>query len=251
MMTETEFRDYCARLGLAEKGVKYLEKVRSSPPSRAVRSNGTNVTVRVPSVKMGHTVQAEAYTTELVLIRHLEHSDHILEYWDQPGPIRLRYRSKEGRTVTVSHTPDFLVFERDRVVFFECKAATEMSELVQRMPERYTEDQDGSFRCPPGQETSAELGIHYEVYAPNPEDTTRAGNLAFLGDFDSDQAVDAPSHLAALIKRTVYEQPGISVAELREVDSRIRVEHIYRPLALGEFVEGHFHGPTDHPRVFG
>jgi putative transposase len=53
MMTEQQFILYCERLKLAEPSRKYIERVRSSPPSRKVQSGGGNVTSRFPSRKMG------------------------------------------------------------------------------------------------------------------------------------------------------------------------------------------------------
>jgi hypothetical protein len=42
-----------------------------------------------------------------------------VEYFDQPDTLTLTYQSLAGRTVVVSHTPDFVVLRQDGVGFEE------------------------------------------------------------------------------------------------------------------------------------
>jgi hypothetical protein len=53
----------------------------------------------------------------------MEYNPAVLEYYDQPTTLALRYPSTTGRQVTVHHTPDFLVLRTDGAVLEEWKPA--------------------------------------------------------------------------------------------------------------------------------
>ena len=59
MLSKEEFLAYVGGLKLPLAGVEYLERVRSTGSSRRVQSGGMNMTVRLPSKKMGVIRQAE------------------------------------------------------------------------------------------------------------------------------------------------------------------------------------------------
>jgi hypothetical protein len=112
MLSEDEFAALCKGIGLSREAQQVANQIRSSPPSRRVRSAFGNVSARYPSKKMGMIIQAESHRNELAGIYEKEHDDAILEYYDQPHPIKLVYKSKSGRMVGVWHTPDYFVIER-------------------------------------------------------------------------------------------------------------------------------------------
>src|SRR5438132_10362386 len=99
VLSASEFGAWARRLGLSEEACRIIAAIRSAPPSRRVRSGAGNVPCRYPSLKMGQTIQAESHTVELPFVQAAERDPTILEYWDQPGPIRLSYLSKTGRRV--------------------------------------------------------------------------------------------------------------------------------------------------------
>jgi len=90
-----------------------INRIRTSGPSRRVGGGSSNVCGRYPSKKMGVTVQFESHRVELAGIYEMEHDPSVLEYFDQPPPIKLTYESPTGRSMGVWHTPDFFVI-RDR-----------------------------------------------------------------------------------------------------------------------------------------
>lgn len=71
---------------------------------------------------MACTIQFESHRGELAFIYQLEHDPAVLEFYDQPGAIKLSYPGKDGkRRVTTWHTPDFFVIREDRAGWTECK----------------------------------------------------------------------------------------------------------------------------------
>src|SRR6266702_4369633 len=97
MKTPDQLSQYCELLQLPAVGREYLKRVSSSPPSRRVRSLGTNVVCRFPSQKMGVVIQAESHHHELALVYVLEHDPEVLAFWDQPEAIKISYPSASGR----------------------------------------------------------------------------------------------------------------------------------------------------------
>src|SRR6266853_1507400 len=112
MFTDEEFHAWCQRNHLAPATEAYLQRIRSSPPARRVRGRASNVSGRYPSVKMGVSIQFESQHVELWAIYAMERDDEILEYYDQPMRLPLRYRAISGRHTTQWHTPDFCVLRK-------------------------------------------------------------------------------------------------------------------------------------------
>ena len=67
MLSNGQLAQLCQDLGLSPEAQAIVETIRSSPPSRRVRSAAGNVTVRYPSRKMGVTIQAESHRNEYTL----------------------------------------------------------------------------------------------------------------------------------------------------------------------------------------
>lgn len=121
MLTATAFLALAQHLGFGAETRAIITAIRSSPPSRLVRSGAGNVPARYPSAKMGRVIQAESHTAELPFVSAAERDRNVLEYWDQPPPIPLRYRSKHDRPVVTNHTPDFFELRTDSAGWVECK----------------------------------------------------------------------------------------------------------------------------------
>ena len=87
------------RLGLPESTRSLIRQIRSSSPSRRVGGGSSNVCGRYPSKKMGATIQFESHRVELAGIYEMEHDASVLEFFDQPPPIKLTYESPTGRSM--------------------------------------------------------------------------------------------------------------------------------------------------------
>ncbi|MFP4441469.1 MAG: TnsA endonuclease N-terminal domain-containing protein [Chloroflexaceae bacterium] len=144
----------------------------------------------------------------------MEHDPDVLEYYDQPPPLTLTYRSPTDRQVTVRHTPDFFVLRTDGIVWEEWKPVEAMPALAARMPNRYTQDADGTWRCPPGEAAVAAFGGSYRVRTSAEIDWTLQRNLRFLDDYlRSDCPAVAPDVTAA-VQAYVQERDGVTLAML-------------------------------------
>lgn len=89
MLSEAELSDWFQRLGISERAKAVIHQVRSSDPARHVGGGRRNVSGRYPSRKMGVTIQFESHRVELAEIYEMEHDPGLLEYYDQPPPIKL------------------------------------------------------------------------------------------------------------------------------------------------------------------
>lgn len=189
MLTSDEWVAWASRLGLADIARQKIAEIRSSEPVRHVQGRGGNVCARYPSWKMGHVVQAESHTVELVGIRcGYEFDDTVLEYWDQPCKLKLNYATKSGKPVAVFHTPDFLVLRTTGATFEEWKAAETLPALAEQMPGRYVPvgGAGSAWRCPPGEVSARELGLSYRVRTSTEFSLTFQRNIAFLEDYLQD-----------------------------------------------------------------
>src|SRR6516162_11622105 len=105
MLAAHELGRLCERLGLSAEAGMVIASIRSAPPARRVRSAAGNVSARYPSRKMGVTIQAESHRVELAALYEYEYDAQVLEFYDQPPPIKLAYEAKNGRQLGVWHTP--------------------------------------------------------------------------------------------------------------------------------------------------
>jgi len=159
MLSQNAFEVWCQKLALSEQAKASLSQIRSSPPSRLVRSAAGNVSGRYPSKKMGCAIQFESHRGELAAIYQFEHDPVVLEFYDQPPALKLTYPSKKGRQVGVLHTPDFFVIRQEGGGWIECKMEAHLLQLTEQMPHRYVHTPDGGWSCPPGEAYAERLGF--------------------------------------------------------------------------------------------
>ncbi|MBI4496624.1 MAG: DDE-type integrase/transposase/recombinase [Chloroflexi bacterium] len=214
MLSNDELAALCLRLGLSEQAKAVVASVRSAPPSRRVRGAAGNVTVRYPSRKMGVTIQAESHRNELAGIYEKEHDPGTLEFYDQPPPIKLRYQASNGRAVGVLHTPDYFVIHTDAVGWEEWKTEAELLKLSEKMPNRYRRDEEGRWRCPPGERYAEQFAFVYRVRSSAEIDWVFQRNLLFLEDFLRGDCPPVGEHAAVALIALVTKRPGIRLDEL-------------------------------------
>jgi putative transposase len=213
MLNPEEFRQWCYRLGLSRAAISAVETIRNAEPSRRVGSRGRSVAGRFPSDKMGRTVQFESHTVELAGIWQYEHDPHVLEFYDQPVPIKLNYASAAGRPLGVVHTPDFFVLRSDGAGWEEWKTEAELVRLAERAPGRYRRGNADGWSCPPGDAVARPLGLSYRLRSDAEIDPIVYANLRFLDDYLWTVA-PVPEAIANILSDVVVAQPGISVESL-------------------------------------
>lgn len=72
-------------------------------------------------------------------------------------------KSKSGRTVTVSHVPDFFVIRLQSAGFEEWKTEKKLEELAEAQPNRYIKD-NGQWHSPPAKEYGEKIGATQRNY---------------------------------------------------------------------------------------
>ena len=216
MLNASEWEAWAHRLGLSAEARRVVAAIRSAPPSRLVRSGAGNVPCRYPSSKMGQTIQAESHTVELAFVHAMEQDRTVLEYWDQPGTIRLVYRSKHGRRVVTGHTPDYFEVRIDSAGWVECKPEERLNHLADQAPNRYRRDASGRWTCPPGEEYAAQYGLTYRVFSSAEINWIAQRNWAFLADYFRADCPTVDQAALAAILAIVERDPGVTVARLQE-----------------------------------
>lgn len=229
MLDGEQFVRWCQQLGLAEPTRKYIELLRSSPPSRVVRSRAGNVSGRYPSRKMGVTIQFESHHNELAGIYEMEYDTDVLEYYDQPSGIKLSYQALCGRKVGVLHTPDFFVLRQTCAGWEEWKTLDELVRLSAKMPARYVLSVEGQWYCPPGVEVAQSLGLYYRIRCNAEIDWVFQNNLHFIEDYLHPSDCDREENLRGDITLLVELHPGITLGEL--LDEGCNCDEVYTLIA--------------------
>jgi putative transposase len=213
MLSDDTFAKWCQEQAVSEKTEKLLVHIRSSPPSRLVQSSAGNMSGRYPSKTMGCTIQFESHRNELPFIYELDHDPEVLEFYDQPGRIKLVYQGK-NRRVGVLHTPDFFVIRFDEAGWVECKMEDRLFQLAEQMPHRYHRNRDGTWSCPPGEAYAESYGLFYRIRSSREINWTYFRNLRFLQEYLCGPRLDIPIDVVTEISTKVMRNPGIKLLDL-------------------------------------
>ncbi len=183
---------------------------------------------------MGTLVQFESHRVELAAVYEMEHDPDVLEYFDQPPSIQLRYQSKSGMNLSVDHTADFFVVRMAGAGWEECKTEEELVKLADSSPYRFARADSGLWRCPPGEAYATQLGLQYGVRSSLQINWVLQRNIQFLDDYfrAGDATVKAESRAAVLSKLSV--QPGMLLADLlSEAGGIFLKDDVYALIAAG------------------
>jgi hypothetical protein len=165
---------------------------------------------------MGVTIQFESHRVELAAIYEMEHDRSVLEYFDQPPPIKLTYESPKGRSMAVWHTPDFFVIRDREAGWEEWKTEEELQRLKDRNPNRYfpKPKEHGGWDCPPGVAFAAPLGLYYRVRSSAEIDWTFQRNIQFLDDYLRGDPSTIPTSSRETACAHVSAAPGLRLDKL-------------------------------------
>jgi len=247
MLTAESYQSWLDRLGLSETGRAAVGQARSSPPSRRVRSAGGNVSGRFPSRKMGVTIQFESHRVELAGIYLMEHDPAVLEYYDQPPAMKLTYPGRNARSLGIVHTPDFFVLRESSAGWEEWKAEDDLIRLAQKMPGRYMQ-QDGNWRCPPGERWAQPLGLYYRVRSSKEINWVFQRNIAAVEDYVGKDRPSVCFDTAVTVQELVGTEPGIALADVLSRLKGVSVDDLYS-LIVGGLVYADLHAePLAEPR---
>lgn len=227
MLTDSEFDNWCCRQRLEEASRKTIEIIRCSEPSRHVGGGRRNVSGRYPSHKMGVTIQFESHKVELPFIYQLEHDCDVLEFYDQPPPIKLSYQSEDGRNRGFYITPDFFVLRENSAGWVECKTEDQLQELASKSPNRYVLGQDNQWHTPSGERYAEQLGFYFRLWSNVEIDWALHRNLEFSEDYYRSECYPVAESAINTVVSLVSAQPGITLAELLHHAQRVSPDEIY------------------------
>lgn len=210
-----QFKVWCLHNNVPHTAIIMMEQIRSSAPSRAVRSGKFNMSGRYPSRKMGVTIQFESHKNELPHIRVLEEDNDVIEFYDQPNKLKLSYEGVNGRRISAFHTPDFFVIRKHSAGWEEIKTEQSLVELERCNPNRYCRDETGEWRSPAGENHVAQIGFfYYKVVSSKSIDWVYQRNLEFLEDyFRTDSPIISESSRESVL-REISGEFGISLENL-------------------------------------
>jgi putative transposase len=233
MLSPEDLLVWYRRLGLSPASRSVIDRIRSAPPSRRVGGGRQNVSGRYPSRKMGVTIQFESHRVELAGICEMEHDSGVLEYFDQPASICLRYPSKR-RQLGVMHTPDFFVIRQNEAGWEEWKTEEELARLAQKSPHRYQLAANESWRCPPGEDHARSFGLYYRIRSSREINWVFQRNTRFLEDYLRFNSSPVSSLVRKRILAYASAHPGIGLLELLADSSGIATsDDVYSLIATG------------------
>ena len=170
-------------LNLTRAGIRFVKNAIQKAGKAVTASSGVSA-VYYPSKKMGFVLQLQSRTVEFVVALILERDPHILAYYDQPTGLKLKYKSRSGRTTVPITTADFLTVDTQySVEIVEAKHRDNMASLAERSPSRYVQDVNGNWTCPPGEAAAARLGARYRIWIPSEREEVFFRNAQFLEDY--------------------------------------------------------------------
>lgn len=251
MFVQDQFLHWCRRLGLTERAESVIRQIRSSNPARLVRSGRGNVSGRYPSRKMGVTIQFESHKNELAHIQKLEHDPEVIEFYDQPPSIKIEYMSATGKHLGVLHTPDFFVIRETSAGWEECKTEEELGRLAEKSPHRYQREENGPWRCPPGEQYATMFGLYYQLVSSAGINWVWQRNIIFLDDYLRADSPQSNDEVCRIVQARVLNEPGITLEELlsKTAEAPDR-DDLYLMIARGDvYVDLHGVSLADRDRV--
>lgn len=233
MLNEKEFKKWCVDNKINNEGCAFIKNIREGDPSRKVGGGTCNVHGFYSSQKMGRTIQFESHSVELPYIYELEHDDNVVEFYDQPALIKLIYVAASGKNVGHNTKPDYLVIENNCGKLVECKTEEQLEKLAIKSPNKYIRDENGNWRCPPGEEFAAKLGLTFQVVSSGQYNRTFQRNLLYLQDYSYDTSTKIDEEVKENILSCVKTNQGITLKELI-LDKGFKAEEIYLLIAREE-----------------
>lgn len=183
---------------------------------------------------MEATIQFESNKVERAFLQHCEYSDDVIEYYDQPPPIKLTYLLEGGRTTTVMKTFDYFVVWRDgRAGWVECKSDEKLHQLADKTG-RYQQNSDGTWSFPPGEEYANPYGLMCIVWSSARVNWTLDRNYTYLEEYFRDDTTTLDPERIVRIKSIINALQGILLSQLYAMSEICAVEEIGLLIARGE-----------------
>lgn len=194
--------------------------------------------------KWRFVIKFESHKVELPGIEEYESSEDVLEFYDQPYRLTLKFPTKKGQVVTVTHVPDFFVIRQQSAGFEEWKPQAKLEKLTLLQPNRYVKKQDGEWTCPPAEEYAQKLGCYYRIRSDVEIDWIKYRNRQFLKSY-IEKNYQIRDEVAAFVKSIVTSQPGITYLKLLQyqkvspddINALLATEELYIDLSAAPLAE--------------
>lgn len=183
MLSDQHLMRLLAQHNIPLVGQKMIQTIRSSEPARRTGGGTHNVAARFASRKMGFVIQAESHKNELPAVYIWEHDPDTHEFYDQPAPIKLSYRTSGGRKVTHLSTVDFFLIQDNWIGWVENKTEEWLLASHASGSERFQPDGNGGWRCSAGEEFAEQYGLGFKVRSSKENNWILVRNLEFLADY--------------------------------------------------------------------
>lgn len=223
---------HATKLGISEKGISLIKEAFDSEPSRRVKASkkGKNYALRIPSQKLGFTVQAESSTIEFPFFLKEIDKTSTLSILDQPPKLPLSYKTKTGRKHKQRHTLDYLVISKHEITYIECKNKKELLKIARKRPDHISYHKDkNTFSSPALERFLAGTGITYEIVPKEDISTVEAENLELLYDYTHKMDEKQYKKWLKEITKQLSEYDGVTVENLLSIN--IPPVYIYSSIA--------------------
>lgn len=190
MLDEASLTELMGRLGVKPPGQAYIKRVRTSPPSRRVKGGRRSLAGRLASQKMKRTIQFESISAEMALALKFEHDPTILEYWDQPEPIKITFSDAEGQRHGYWYTADFLSIGEFEIALWEAKLESDLYKLREEKPRFYTLIHGGTWHMPMAEASCESFGFSHKIFGSSQANNNLINNLTLLNGFVDDDEPD-------------------------------------------------------------
>lgn len=233
MLNTEQLQAYFTRNHIPPAARQVIEDVRESAPTRRVGGGTHNVACRFASDKMGQVIQAESHKGELPAIYVWEHDPATYEFYDQPPPVKLSYRNATGKTVTHMSTPDFFVLREGWAGWVEFKPEEHLLQSRESGCERFILTEDGTWRCPPGEQFAAQFGLSFKVMSSKEHNHLFVRNLEFLTDYFDTSCPSSSDEARQAVERAFADNRWLLLSDLLGCDG-IAADTVYTMIAKGQ-----------------
>lgn len=231
MLTENELAGLCRQRDLTQEAIATIYNIRSSPPSRPVRSGTHNVATHYASRKMGRVIKAEASSTELAAIYDWDHDKVTHEFYDQPPQIKKIRVREDGRTSAFLYTPDFFRIADDFLGWVECKSENWLLGQEADPNAQYMRDDKGVWRCPSAERYAHSLGLDFAVRSTDESDPIVIQNIADLSDYFREDCPKATREELQLAHQFMSDVGWCWLRDLLDNDRCLGADTVFKLIA--------------------
>lgn len=191
MLSDHEFQKYVAEHNLSDAAVSYISQVRLSEASRMAGVKAKrNICSWVVSEKMGRSISTESRTAEKGFVYLCEYDERVIEFWDQPEPVKINRTNKNGQMRPASYTPDFLLLTVDGPRLIEVKPEDKAQELSEKYPTDWIPSGLGGYDYIPATRAFDRLDLRHKVFIYSPHHRYRVTNIEMMLASRSEEGFD-------------------------------------------------------------